>query len=102
MLLVGNRLEIALAGDVCGYSSLPREARDAARNAGIDVKTDVFYFFRAPKSHHKLGFPKVSRDLKLYGGDPRGSFPGKFLIITAGWGRATVSSFNISVISSII
>ena len=93
-MLVGHRLKVTLTGDIRGYSSLPRKARDAARDAGVDVKKDVFYFFRAPKGHDRLGFPKISSDAILYGGDPRGSFPGKYLIVVAGWGHATVSHFD--------
>lgn len=92
MHLVIHRLYTAAVGQTRSYQDVPEVGRQKAKEAGVDLDSDLVRTFSVHDNSAALGLPPTNH--RLYGGDPRGNFPGKFLIIRCGWGVDNVSNFE--------
>ena len=67
-------------------SSLPEIVQKTAREAGVDPAKEVCIEYTYGEHAALAGYGTES-DKPMYAGDPRGSFPGRYLLVNLGWGR---------------
>ena len=84
---VAARLQIMIANRrTRSLSSMPEIVQHSARVAGVDPSEEVCVEYTYGRLATLAGYESC-KDREMYGADPRGCFPGRYLLVHLGWGR---------------
>ena len=90
--MVSYRLKIIRSTmEIKAYANLPQKVILNAMRQDVNFREETYVRFKVDQSCEAQGYPESSQEW-LYAGNPRGEFPGNYLIISAGWGQLETDS----------